>query len=268
MGKKAAVLLGLLLTIATIYVLRYNNEVAAARSRELSYRAANEAWERQKFQRLKTEYTALRNESARLEALLESEAIRDPRSPDGQGPAYRAIAAVLKKQSGARYLTQRQIEEMEPLMARRLGGSRPDRFAKLRTALTKPIDAALDDPEKLIYPAIWGLICYFVMLAGILTGSLFEYLDQIDGKKRITLRMLFSYMRTARSWQGVLASPIVFILVAAVIPKFAPQLSIFILCYQNGFFWRTTLKKYEAYRERQNAPNPPPLVVPPVTTTG
>jgi type II secretory pathway pseudopilin PulG len=92
-------------------------------------------------------------------------------------------------------------------------------------------------------PFLVGLAYYLITLLGIVTGSIYEALEKIEGAKKIRVRVLLKHAVSAGSWRGLLASPIIFAVIKAAIPEGGLTFSMFLLSYQNGFFWRSTLKK-------------------------
>lgn len=112
----------------------------------------------------------------------------------------------------------------------------------------------VEQPDKLLFPLLYGLLYFLVIVAGIYTGSIYEALGKMDGTKKIRFRQVIRKAGTPSTWQGILASPIVFAVVIVLVPKDGFSFPMAFLAYQNGFFWRATLQKFAEAREiRQEA---------------
>lgn len=110
-------------------------------------------------------------------------------------------------------------------------------------------DDLFSNPDKLLLPLILGMLYFSIIVAGILTGSLYEALGKMEANRKITFRHVFRKVGTPTTWQGILASPIVFAVIIVLVPKDNFSFPMAFLAYQNGFFWRATLQKVADVRE-------------------
>lgn len=116
-------------------------------------------------------------------------------------------------------------------------------------------DDAVHGRESILISLLFGFLYVLCILAGIFSGSVYEALGKLDSTKPVKLRQVLRYARTAGTWQGIFAAPIVFTALVVVIPiegRFS--FAVAILAYQNGFFWRATLKRLSEAKAASNAP--------------
>jgi hypothetical protein len=85
---------------------------------------------------------------------------------------------------------------------------------------------------------------FFSMLVGMASKYLFDIINEKDEKKK--RRIAFN------KWQFLkpfLVSPIIFGTILSQVPDNMPVFMLFIISYQNGFFWHTLLYKAEPGKE-------------------
>lgn len=120
---------------------------------------------------------------------------------------------------------------------------------KSTSKVARFFDKLVDDPVGTIFPVIVGAAYLLIIIAGIYTGSMYENLGAVKSTKKVKLRDLIRQATTAGTWQGIFASPIVFGAVLLLVPKDEISLPMAALAYQNGFFWRATLKRLAEVRD-------------------
>ncbi len=85
---------------------------------------------------------------------------------------------------------------------------------------------------------------FFSMLVGIAS----KYLFDLIGEKR-RRRLAFNKWQFLRPF---LVSPIIFLAILSQVPENIPAHMLFIISYQNGFFWQTLLYKAEPQKENNS----------------
>jgi len=137
------------------------------------------------------------------------------------------------------------------------GLERLPRVSRKLTAMER-IERLGDDAAHGRRPILMSLLfsCIYILciLVGIFSGSVYEALGKLDSAKPVKFGQLLHYARTAGTWQGVFAGPVVFTALVAALPLEARfSLPVAILAYQNGFFWRATLKRLSEAKAAPNA---------------
>jgi hypothetical protein len=88
-----------------------------------------------------------------------------------------------------------------------------------------------------------GALYYLLTLAGIVAGVVFDALGAEADNTPITLTDIKKSLQTARSWRGLVASPLVFLTVYVGV-RSAPVTTPFVLlAFQNGFFWKMAMSR-------------------------
>src|SRR5947209_8268619 len=113
----------------------------------------------------------------------------------------------------------------------------------------KTVADIFSHPDAFLFPLLIGIAYYLITVGGILLGSVYEALDKTDRTKILRPREVLSYAFTSGSWQGIIASPLVFAIIKGAIPSEGVTFSMSILAFENGFFWRSTLKKFTQRNE-------------------
>jgi len=91
---------------------------------------------------------------------------------------------------------------------------------------------------------IRGSICALAMLAGIVSGTLHSRLSAVE---RPNVREVFSSIwRDGELWKSLLASPIVFGVVYALLAESHDVVMAIVFSFQNGFFCKTVLESKRA----------------------
>jgi hypothetical protein len=92
--------------------------------------------------------------------------------------------------------------------------------------------------------AFWvGSLYYLLTLAGIVLGVVFDSLGSVEDNAKVTLTDIRKSLSTARSWRGLVASPLVFLTVYVGV-RSAPVTTPFVLlAFQNGFFWKMAMSR-------------------------
>ena len=92
--------------------------------------------------------------------------------------------------------------------------------------------------------AFWvGSLYYLLTLAGIVLGVVFDSLGSVEDNAKVTLTDILKSLLTARSWRGLVASPLVFLTVYVGV-RSAPVTTPFVLlAFQNGFFWKMAMSR-------------------------
>jgi hypothetical protein len=134
-------------------------------------------------------------------------------------------------------------------IARSTSSPKPVLKERYQRARNRFYDDLFDNPQKVLFPLLFSVLYFLVIVAGILTGSIYEALGKMDGTRKISFRQVLRKAGTPGTWQGILASPIVFAVVIMLVPKDAFSLPMAFLAYQNGFFWRATLQKFAEVKE-------------------
>jgi hypothetical protein len=88
-----------------------------------------------------------------------------------------------------------------------------------------------------------GLLYYVLTLAGIAAGVIFEALSKIDDDKSMTWTQVKSFLLTARSWRGLIASPLIFLTVYMGVASNPIAVPFILLAFQNGFFWKAAMSR-------------------------
>lgn len=88
-----------------------------------------------------------------------------------------------------------------------------------------------------------GLLYYLLTLAGIAAGVVFEALGKVDDDKSMSWPEVRSYLFTARSWRGLIASPLIFLTVYMGVASNPVAVPFILLAFQNGFFWKAAMSR-------------------------
>jgi len=88
-----------------------------------------------------------------------------------------------------------------------------------------------------------GALYYLLTLAGIVLGVVFDSLGSVPDNAAVTVADIRKSLQTARSWRGLVASPLVFLTVYVGV-RSAPITTPFVLlAFQNGFFWKMAMSR-------------------------
>lgn len=113
--------------------------------------------------------------------------------------------------------------------------------------IEKVISGFLEDlernPKGVLLPFIIGSIYFIVTCLGIFAGSIYETLDASKSIRTLTARQVFRYAFRSSGWQGIIASPFIFFIVPASVPTNTLTAGMSLFAFQNGFFWRGTMKR-------------------------
>ncbi|HWW62181.1 MAG TPA: hypothetical protein VN181_12495 [Thermoanaerobaculia bacterium] len=112
----------------------------------------------------------------------------------------------------------------------------------------------VERPRIFIKPIALGTAYFLIIAFGIYTGSIYEVLGSMKSDRRMKLRQVVRQAGTVGMWQGIIASPIIFGVVLLLVTTYAFSFPMAFLAYQNGFFWRATLKKFAEVREKGQEP--------------
>jgi hypothetical protein len=123
-------------------------------------------------------------------------------------------------------------------------------LARMNAAIAQFFEHIIEAP-KVLLPFLLGTLYYLVMICGIFTGSIYDRLSETDAKKQVRLKQLMRHATTAGTWQGVIVSPFIFALMKGAIPDDGFNFSMALLAFENGFFWRATMRKIEQIREKR-----------------
>lgn len=88
-----------------------------------------------------------------------------------------------------------------------------------------------------------GLLYYVLTLAGIAAGVIFEALGKVDDDKSMSWTQVKNFLFTARSWRGLIASPLIFLTVYMGVASNPVAVPFILLAFQNGFFWKAAMSK-------------------------
>lgn len=114
-------------------------------------------------------------------------------------------------------------------------------------------DDAVHGRRPVLMSLLFGCIYILCIFVGIFSGSVYEALGKLDGAKPVKFAQILRYARTAGTWQGIFAGPVVFTALVVALPTEAKfSLPVAILAYQNGFFWRATLKRLSEAKAASN----------------
>jgi hypothetical protein len=88
-----------------------------------------------------------------------------------------------------------------------------------------------------------GGMYFLLTLAGIAAGVVFDGLATVEENTPLTLRQVLGYLRTARSWRGLVASPLIFLTVYMGVGSNPVTVPFVLLAFQNGFFWKSVMSR-------------------------
>ena len=87
-------------------------------------------------------------------------------------------------------------------------------------------------------------VMYFVLtVLGILAGAVFEALGVAPPDKEMTWKEISGYLKSARAWRGLVASPLIFLVVYMGVASNPVTLPFVVLSFQNGFFWKSAMSR-------------------------
>jgi hypothetical protein len=102
----------------------------------------------------------------------------------------------------------------------------------------------IDSPKQTLVNFLLACFYFLLVLLGIMAGSVFDVLGtQYTSTNRLSAREVAALAFSRTGWQGLLASPIVFALVKVSLPATDFNFGLLLFAFQNGFFWRITLKR-------------------------
>jgi len=88
-----------------------------------------------------------------------------------------------------------------------------------------------------------GLLYYALTLAGIAAGVVYDALGAVDDGTPITFKYIRQALLSARSWRGLVASPLVFLTVYVGVRSSPITTPFVLLAFQNGFFWKAAMSR-------------------------
>jgi hypothetical protein len=88
-----------------------------------------------------------------------------------------------------------------------------------------------------------GLLYYALTLAGIASGVVFDALSAVDDSTKITWRYIRDCLASARSWRGLIVSPLIFLTVYVGVKSSPVTTPFVLLAFQNGFFWKAAMAR-------------------------
>jgi len=87
-------------------------------------------------------------------------------------------------------------------------------------------------------------VMYFVLtVLGILAGAVFEALGAAPPDKEMSWKDIRGYLKSARAWRGLVASPLIFLVVYMGVSSNPVTLPFIVLSFQNGFFWKSAMSR-------------------------
>lgn len=145
----------------------------------------------------------------------------------------------------------RSVQTAVPVRSR----PKPTWIEKLFSGLTRDLE---NNPKAVVLPLLIGLLYYLATVLGILANAVYDALDMRSSSTPITPRSLLGMAFRAGGWQGIMFSPVIFGLVLGAMKTDAASMSMTLLAFQNGFFWRGTLKKVAEKFGEPTKPKPAP----------
>jgi hypothetical protein len=88
-----------------------------------------------------------------------------------------------------------------------------------------------------------GLLYYALTLAGIAAGVIFDALSAVDDSTKVTSRYIRDCLTSARSWRGLIVSPLIFLTVYVGVKSSPITTPFVLLAFQNGFFWKAAMAR-------------------------
>lgn len=88
-----------------------------------------------------------------------------------------------------------------------------------------------------------GLLYYALTLAGIAAGVIFDALSALDDSTKVTWRYMRDCLTSARSWRGLIVSPLIFLTVYVGVKSSPVTTPFILLAFQNGFFWKAAMAR-------------------------
>lgn len=88
-----------------------------------------------------------------------------------------------------------------------------------------------------------GALYYLLTLAGIILGVVFDALGVAEDKAPVGWADIQKSLRTATSWRGIVASPLVFLTVYVGVRSSPISTPFILLAFQNGFFWKMAMSR-------------------------
>jgi len=98
---------------------------------------------------------------------------------------------------------------------------------------------------------VLGIVYYITMLFGIIIGTAYDGLSKADPNTKLRPADILEYGFTPEGWPGMLASPLMFSILMGTGVTSSLAFATFLLAFQNGFFWRATMAKYNEVRHRR-----------------
>jgi hypothetical protein len=99
------------------------------------------------------------------------------------------------------------------------------------------------NPRATILPALAAVLYYLLTVSGIFASSAYDELGSTSSLEPVGFGDVVRRGFTSAGWQGVLASPLIFSVVWASVETPHISMSMSLLAFQNGCFWRGTLRK-------------------------
>ena len=88
-----------------------------------------------------------------------------------------------------------------------------------------------------------GALYYALTLAGIAAGLMFDALGALPDQTVVTAKFILDSLRSAKSWRGLIASPLVFLTVYVGVKSSPVTTAFVLLAFQNGFFWKAAMSR-------------------------
>src|SRR6266513_4779256 len=88
-----------------------------------------------------------------------------------------------------------------------------------------------------------GLLYYILTVAGIAAGVIFDALGEVQDGSHVTWAQIKSFLLAARSWRGLVASPLIFLTVYMGVGRNPVAVPFILLAFQNGFFWKAAMSR-------------------------
>jgi len=88
-----------------------------------------------------------------------------------------------------------------------------------------------------------GLLYYILTVAGIAAGVIFDALGEVQDGSHVTWAQIKSFLLAARSWRGLVASPLIFLTVYMGVGSNPVAVPFILLAFQNGFFWKAAMSR-------------------------
>jgi hypothetical protein len=88
-----------------------------------------------------------------------------------------------------------------------------------------------------------GLMYYSLTLMGIAAGVISDALAGMKEGTPVSWGEVRGYLRSAQSWRGLVASPLIFLTVYMGVRSNPIGVPFILLAFQNGFFWKSALSR-------------------------